>query len=115
MYPITEVFPSSCATAGRLRQKLCWNVVRILSTKVSRELPNTVYTADFLRKIENAAKKMIDEDGCCEDLNMREVSQARKWIADLKALRKELSSKHSDWDSTPCLFTTKFMLSATLY
>ena len=55
-------------------------------------MPNNVYTADFLTRIENAAKKIVDEDGCCEELNMREVSQAKKWIAALQALRNELSS-----------------------
>ena len=84
---------SSSEPAGRLRQQLCWNIVRILSTKVCRRLPNSMHTADFLTRIEDAAKKIVEEDGCCEELYKREITQAKEWIADLQALHKELRSE----------------------
>ncbi|KAK9809968.1 hypothetical protein WJX72_002785 [[Myrmecia] bisecta] len=74
---------------GVLRQDLCWNVVRLLATKVCRTLPNSVQTGDFLDRIEKAAR-MICDDTRFEDLPRSKSRQAEGWIEDIKALRREL-------------------------
>ncbi|KAK9829504.1 hypothetical protein WJX72_006246 [[Myrmecia] bisecta] len=74
---------------GVLRQDLCWNVVRLLATKVCRTLPNTVRTGDFLDRVEKAAQIICDE-ARFEDLPRWKTRQAKEWIADVKAQRKKL-------------------------
>ncbi|KAK9810247.1 hypothetical protein WJX72_007249 [[Myrmecia] bisecta] len=74
---------------GVLRQDLCWNVVRLLATKVCRTLPNSVRTGNFLDRVEKAAQ-MICDDTRFEDLPRSKSRQAEGWIEDIKALRREL-------------------------
>lgn len=79
--------------SGVLRQKLCWHVVRILATVVRPSMANSVRTGQFLMRVQNAAKRLLEdsEDSPFQNLTREESSCVRDWTAQIKAQLKAAS------------------------
>ena len=75
--------------AGRLRQQLCWDVVRILATKTCPGLPTSFRTAEILRRVEGAACKMNESEYDFKLLNRGEGEQIKEWIEDIRSMRRD--------------------------
>jgi hypothetical protein len=78
--------------AGYLRQRLCWDVLRILATKTCPQLStcNSVRTGEFLRKVEKAAEEIMKKGSRFRKISVDEREETEEWINDLKLLRKKM-------------------------
>ncbi|KAK9820251.1 hypothetical protein WJX72_008096 [[Myrmecia] bisecta] len=78
---------------GALRQRLCWDVVRILATKVCPVLADSVPNYMLLSRVKAAADKLSaeDEGSSFIDLRMAEVWETKKWIVDINAQMERMA------------------------
>ena len=71
---------------GRLRQELCWHVLRILVGELCSQQPGGCARAGAsLARLEDAAQKLIDHP--FKALTADQQQQVQAWIARMAALR----------------------------
>ncbi|KAK9807503.1 hypothetical protein WJX72_001051 [[Myrmecia] bisecta] len=69
-------------SARRLREQLCWNVVRVLATKVAPTLRDSRNTYDFKARVKQAAKELTSELPTRRfgQLTYDQIIKAKEWV-----------------------------------